>query len=78
MATKPFKGVIKLDVRDSTPDWEPYTNTRAPEGSPNILFVLYDDTGMAAWSPFGGAINMPTMQKAVDNGLMYSQRSTTA
>jgi len=78
MLKKPFKGTIKLDVRDSVPDWEPYTPTRAPDGAPNILFVLYDDTGMAAWSPFGGRINMPTMQKAADNGLMYSQWHTTA
>jgi arylsulfatase A-like enzyme len=78
MSTKPFKGVIKLDVRDSKPDWGPYTPTVAPEGSPNILFVLYDDTGMAAWSPFGGRINMPTLQKLADNGLMYSQWHTTA
>jgi arylsulfatase A-like enzyme len=78
MAKKPFKGVIKLDVRDSTPDWDPYTPTKAPAGAPNILFVLYDDTGMAAWSPFGGRINMPTLQKLADNGLMYSQWHTTA
>jgi arylsulfatase len=78
MAKKPFKGVIKLDVRDSVPDWEPYTPTKAPEGAPNILFVLYDDTGLAAWSPFGGRINMPTLQKLADRGLMYSQWHTTA
>jgi arylsulfatase len=78
MATKTFKGVIKLDVRDSKPDWEPYTPTKAPAGAPNILFVLYDDTGLAAWSPFGGKINMPTLQKLADNGLMYSQWHTTA
>src|SRR5499427_8903470 len=78
MATKPFKGVIKLDVRDSVPDWQPYTPTRAPERAPNILFVLYDDTGLAAWSPFGGRINMPTLQKLADSGLTYSQWHTTA
>jgi arylsulfatase A-like enzyme len=78
MAKKPFNGVIKLDVRDSTPDWGPYTPTRAPEGAPNILLVLYDDTGLAAWSPFGGRINMPTLQRLADNGLMYSQWHTTA
>jgi len=78
MAKKPFKGTIKLDVRDSVPDWEPFTPTRAPAGAPNILFVLYDDTGMAAWSPFGGRINMPTLQKLADRGLMYSQWHTTA
>src|SRR5262245_61151908 len=78
MSKKPFKGVIKLDVRDSKPDWTPYTLAKAPEGSPNILIVLYDDTGLAAWSPFGGGINMPTLQKLADRGLMYSQWHTTA
>ena len=74
----PFKGVIKLDVRDSVADWTPYLPAKAPEGSPNILFVLFDDTGLAAWSPFGGLINMPNLQKVADRGLMYSQWHTTA
>ena len=78
MAKKTFKGVIKLDVRDSTPDWSPYTLPTAPKGAPNVLIILYDDTGLAAWSPFGGGINMPTLQKLADNGLMYSQWHTTA
>ena len=77
-STKRFNGVIRLDVRDSAPDWEPYLPPKAPEGAPNVLFVLYDDTGLAAWSPFGGRINMPTLQKLADNGLMYSQWHTTA
>ena len=36
-----FKGDIKLDVRDSKPDWAPFVRKKAPEGSPNILFILY-------------------------------------
>lgn len=76
--TKPFKGTIKLDVRDSKPDWTPYTLPAAPKGAPNVLIVLYDDTGIAAWSPFGGRINMPTLQRLADNGLTYSQWHTTA
>jgi arylsulfatase A-like enzyme len=43
-----------------------------------VLVVLYDDTGCAAWSPYGGRINMPTMQRLADNGLTYSQWHTTA
>ncbi len=78
MPTIPFKGVIKLDVRDSKPDWGPYLPPKPPEGAPNVLFVLFDDTGLAAWSPFGGRINMPTLQKLADNGLSYSQFHTTA
>jgi hypothetical protein len=38
--TKEFKGDIKLDVRESKPDWEPYIRKKAPEGAPNILFIL--------------------------------------
>jgi arylsulfatase len=75
---KPFKGIAKVDVRDSTPDWEPFLTPRAPTDAPNVLVILYDDTGMAAWSPFGGEINMPTLQRLADDGLIYSQWHTTA
>ncbi len=67
-----FKGVIKTDIRDSTPDWKPFSSKKAKDGSPNILFILYDDTGLAAWSAFGGGINMPTLDKLAANGLTYS------
>jgi arylsulfatase len=73
-----FNGVINLDVRDSVPDWGPYVLPKAREGAPNVLVVLYDDTGMAAWSPYGGRINMPTMDRLAQNGLTYSQWHTTA
>lgn len=73
-----FKGKIALDVRDSEPDWSAFTPKSAPEGSPNILFILYDDTGLGAWSPYGGRINMPTMDRLAENGLTYTQWHTTA
>lgn len=76
--TSEFKGVIKLDVRDSKADWGPYTPKRAPAGAPNVLFVLYDDTGLAAWSTYGGRINMPTLDKLAANGITYTQWHTTA
>jgi arylsulfatase len=77
-STSEFKGKIALDVRDSEADWSAYTPKSAPEGAPNILFILYDDTGLGAWSPYGGAINMPTLDKLAANGLTYSQWHTTA
>jgi arylsulfatase len=73
-----FKGTIKLDVRDSKQDWTPYMPKKAPDGAPNFLFILYDDTGLAAWSPYGGRINMPTLDRLAANGLMYTQWHTTA
>ena len=77
MAEK-FNGVIKLDIRDSVPDWKPFELKKPPEGAPNVLIVLYDDTGLAAWSPYGGRINMPTMDRLADNGITYTQWHTTA
>ena len=53
--TKPFKGVINIDVRDSVPDWEPYEQPKAPDGSPNVIFIVWDDTGFGAM----GAVRRP-------------------
>ena len=75
---RPFQGTINLDIRDSKPDWDAFLPDRAPEGAPNVLVVLYDDTGCAAWSPYGGRIEMPTMDRLADNGLTYAQWHTTA
>ena len=75
---RPFQGRINLDIRDSTPDWDAFLPERAPEGAPNVLVVLYDDTGCAAWSPYGGRIEMPTLQRLADDGLTFAQWHTTA
>lgn len=75
---KSFSGVINIDVRDSVPDWAPYEQPKAPEGSPNVLFIVWDDTGFGAMSPFGGPIEMPTMQRLADHGLRYTQFHTTS
>jgi hypothetical protein len=50
--SKEFKGTIKLDVRDSKAEWTPYEQPKAPQGAPNVLIVLYDDTGLASWAPY--------------------------
>ena len=73
-----FKGTIKLDVRDSKADWQAFLDKKAPEGAPNVLVILYDDTGCAAWSPYGGRINMPTLDRLAKDGLTYTQWHTTA
>jgi hypothetical protein len=41
---RPFRGVID-DITQSVPDWEPYTQPIAPEGSPNVLYIVLDDVG---------------------------------
>ena len=70
--TRDFQGKIELDVRDSVSDWDASLPPTAPEGAPNVLLVLYDDTGQAAWSPYGGRIQMTTMERLAQTGLTYT------
>ncbi|ABP55368.1 arylsulfatase [Salinispora tropica] len=76
--SKEFKGVINLGVTDSTPDWDPYAQPQAPKGAPNVLILVWDDTGFGSWDFFGGPIEMPNMSKLANNGLKYTQFHTTA
>jgi arylsulfatase A-like enzyme len=76
--TRHFKGTINVDVRDSVPDWGPYEAPKPPAGAPNVLMIVWDDTGIAAWDTFGGLIEMPTLNRIADLGLRYSNWHTTA
>ncbi len=78
MATKPFKGVINIDIKDSTPDWEPYTQPAAPEGAPSVLYIVLDDVGFSAMEPWGGLIETPNINRIAANGLTYTNFHTTA
>ena len=63
-----FIGKIAVDIRDSTPDGDAFLDQKAPADAPNVLVILYDDTGCAAWSPYGGRINMPTLDRLAQDG----------
>ncbi|MGQ9682029.1 MAG: arylsulfatase [Anaerolineae bacterium] len=75
---KRFKGTINIDIRDSTPDWEPYEEPKAPEGAPNVLYIVWDDVGYGALDVYGGLIEAPNMKRLADKGLIYTQFHTTA
>ncbi len=77
MATE-FNGKIELDIRDSEPDWGPYAAPTAPEDAPNVLYLVWDDTGIATWDCFGGLVEMPTMSRIAERGVRLSQFHTTA
>ena len=72
-APAPVTEALPENVPLPTP-WE----VKAPEGAPNVVIVLLDDIGFGGPSPFGGPINMPTLQKLADNGLSYNRFHTIA
>ncbi|MBU8821698.1 arylsulfatase [Mycolicibacterium goodii] len=77
MATE-FNGKIELDIRDSEPDWGPFAAPTAPQGAPNVLYLVWDDTGIATWDCFGGLVDMPAMSRIAERGVRLSQFHTTA
>ncbi|MEV8212947.1 arylsulfatase [Leifsonia sp. NPDC077715] len=76
--TVPFKGVVNLDITKSTPDWGPYAQPSAPEGAPNVLYIVLDDVGFSAMEPFGGLIATPNINRIAEAGLTYTNFHTTA
>jgi arylsulfatase len=65
-----------MDARKASPP--PRFDVEMPKGAPNVVVVLLDDIGFGHSSPFGGPINMPTLQALADNGLRYNRFHTTA
>jgi arylsulfatase len=76
--TEQFRGVVRLDIRDSVPDWAPYEQPKAPPDAPNVLFIVLDDVGFGGLGCYGGMIDTPNIDRIAENGLRYTQWHTTA
>lgn len=78
MTKKRFGGRIALDARDAQPDWSAFGPPEAKEGSPNILYIVWDDVGFGAFECYGGLIEAPNMSRIANMGLRYTNFHTTA
>ena len=76
--TEPFKGLINVDIRDSKPDWAPFEPPKAPDGAPNVVYIVLDDVGFSAMSCYGGPIPTPNIDRIAADGVRYTQWHTTA
>ncbi len=71
-----FGGVIGRTYQESQPWWpEPVS---PPEGAPNVVVILLDDTGFAQFGSYGSSIDTPNMNRLAANGLRYNDFHTTA
>jgi arylsulfatase A-like enzyme len=75
---RPFEGTINVDIRDSEPDWSPFEPPRAPDGAPNVLYIVLDDVGYSAIGCYGGPIETPNIDRIAAQGVRYTQWHTTA
>lgn len=71
-----FKGVMGRDFRESTP-WWPETAS-APEGAPNVVYIVLDDVGYAQIGCYGSDIETPNIDRLAAGGLRYTNFHTTA
>jgi arylsulfatase len=71
-----FPGVIGRTVDESTPAWP--ASRRAPEGVPNVLMIVLDDTGFAHVSCYGSPIETPSLDSLAAGGVRYRNMHTTA
>ncbi|MCC6175611.1 MAG: sulfatase-like hydrolase/transferase [Chloroflexi bacterium] len=71
-----FLGTVGRSFRDSAAWWpEP---ARAPDGAPNVVFIVLDDVGFAHLGCYGSDIATPTMDRLAAGGLRYTNFHTTA
>lgn len=73
-----FKGTVNVDIRDSVEDWSSFLQPQAPDGSPNVLMIVWDDVGYSALDVMGGPIDAPAMRRIAESGITYSNFHTTA
>jgi Sulfatase len=69
-----FSGKIGPTYKESTPDFP--KPVAAPEGAPNVLLILTDDTGFGHAATFGGAAATPTLDRLAASGLRYNRLHT--
>ena len=71
-----FPGVIGRTTDESSPAWP--RPLRAKPGSPNVLFIVLDDTGFGQLGCYGSPIATPNFDALAAGGLLYTNMHTTA
>ena len=71
-----FRGKIGDTIAQSEPDFE--TPVRAAAGSPNVIYVLLDDTGFGDLGAYGSEIATPHIDGLARDGLVYNNFHTRA
>jgi arylsulfatase A-like enzyme len=74
--TQIFQGKIGKTIEESK-EWLP-TQKTAPEGAPNVIYIVLDDIGFGGSSAFGGLIQTPNIDRLANNGLRYTNYHTTS
>ena len=71
-----FHGIIGRTIADSTPGMP--ERPHPPKDAPNVVTILFDDTGFSHFGCYGSTIETPNIDRLASNGLLYNNFHTTA
>ena len=71
-----FEGVIGRTARDSTPS--PLQLTRPAPGSPNVVYIVLDDTGFGDLGCYGSSVSTPSINSLAAGGLLFNNFQSKA
>ena len=75
-ASERFEGTIGRTYKESEPWWPPLPEDEHGE-RPNVLVVLFDDTGFAHFGCYGSTIDTPNIDALAADGLRFSNFHVT-
>lgn len=75
-AREQFGGTVTTTAAESTPWWAPRPSP--PDGAPNVVLVVLDDTGFAHLGCYGSDIETPNIDRLAAGGLRFTNFHTTA
>jgi arylsulfatase len=71
-----FPGTLGRTIAESTPAWP--APERAKAGTPNVLFIILNDTSFGQLGCYGAPMATPNLNRLAKNGLLYNNMHTTA
>jgi arylsulfatase len=75
-APEDFAGTVGNTVAESVPHWPPPPT--APDGAPNVVFVVLDDVGFSDLGCYGSEIDTTNMDRLAAAGVRLNNFHTTA
>ena len=71
-----FEGVIGRTAQDSSPS--PLQSARPAPGSPNIVYIVLDDTGFGDLGCYGSSASTPSIDSLAEGGLLFNNFQSKA
>ena len=71
-----FEGIIGRTARDSTPS--PLQLAQPAPGSPNVVYIVLDDTGFGDLGCYGSSVSTPSINSLAAGGLLFNNFQSKA